>query len=274
MKQIHLSEIPSTNTYAKEQARALLEAGEMPVCIRAYRQTGGRGQRGNSWESAPGKNLTISILTVPEGLRPAQQFSISEAVALGVCDLLAHYDIDARVKWPNDIYVGHEKIAGILIEHSLMGMGFQYTVAGIGLNVNQQTFLSDAPNPVSMAQITHPLDPANLCDDSAFGGYAAFPAAQQDPYDLDEVCERLCAAVAARMKHTADEDGRARLHSDFMGRLWRHDGAYHRFRNMLPGADTAPFEARIVGVDPSGHLRLETPEGVTHIFAFKEVAWL
>lgn len=279
MKYILLPETGSTNTYAKANAAAIMAEGQMPVCIRTDRQIGGRGQRGNSWEAAPGKNLTLSLMFRPEGLRPAQQFSISEAVALGVCDLLAEHGIAAKIKWPNDIYVADSKIAGILIEHSLMGTGFQYTIAGIGLNVNQTTFLSDAPNPVSMAQLTAPATEYNPYEESAFGSYAATAtdlaaAFGADPYDLSALNASLCDAVMARMQHITTDAGRDRLHADFMDALWRNDGAYHTFRNMLPGHPADTFQARITAVDPSGHLRLATPEGATHIFAFKEVAWL
>ena len=122
--------------------------------ILAQRQTAGRGQRGHTWESREGENLTFSLVLEPLFLPPSEQFLISECVALGVCDALLHYGIEAQIKWTNDIYIGDRKLAGILIEHKLQGSALARTVAGIGLNVNQKAFSDDLPNPISMAQAT------------------------------------------------------------------------------------------------------------------------
>ncbi|MDE6431375.1 MAG: biotin--[acetyl-CoA-carboxylase] ligase, partial [Duncaniella sp.] len=121
--------------------------------VSARRQTAGRGQRGNSWESAPGKNITMSILLRPEGLHPSRQFVISRAVSLAITGVLRRYmpASAVRVKWPNDIYVDDRKICGILIENVISSASIRQSVVGIGINVNQRRFLSDAPNPVSMA---------------------------------------------------------------------------------------------------------------------------
>ena len=107
----------STNSYVSHHAASL---ADMTMVI-ADAQTAGRGQRGNSWESEPGKNLTFTLLHRPKGVLPREQFAISEATALAVADFLEENGISAAVKWPNDIYVGDRKIAGILIEHSLTG---------------------------------------------------------------------------------------------------------------------------------------------------------
>ena len=112
--------------------------------VTAYRQTAGQGQRGNSWEAEPGKNLTFSILYRPAGLPPMAQFAMSEAVALAVVDFLGVHGLEAKVKWPNDIYVGDRKICGILIRHSITATCVDYSVIGVGINANQTEFLSDA----------------------------------------------------------------------------------------------------------------------------------
>ncbi len=143
-----LDECVSTNTQVTEYP--LSEEGVI-VAVRC--QTGGRGQKGNSWEAQPGKNLTFSAMWKPRGIAAREQFSISEAVALAVVDFLEDAGINAKVKWPNDIYVDDRKICGILIEHSVMGTEISRTIAGVGINVNQREFLSGAPNPVSMASI-------------------------------------------------------------------------------------------------------------------------
>ncbi len=144
-----LEEVDSTNSYVAVHAA---ELEDMTMVI-ADSQTAGRGQRGNSWESEQGKNLTFTLLYKPQGIAPREQFAISEAAALAVADFLVESGMEAKVKWPNDIYAGDRKISGILIEHALMGQTIQHTRIGIGLNVNQREFRSDAPNPVSMVQL-------------------------------------------------------------------------------------------------------------------------
>ena len=148
------SELTSTNT---ELARLADEGAPHGTVAIAECQTAGRGQRGNTWESAPGENVTMSVLLHPDGIEPRRQFAISEAVALGVAETLDIYlpaGMRAEVKWPNDIYVGNRKICGILIENRITSTTIERAIAGIGLNVNQELFVSDAPNPVSLRQLT------------------------------------------------------------------------------------------------------------------------
>ena len=153
---ICLDQAESTHMLLKSQEYADLEPYTM---VMARRQTKGRGQRGNSWESEDGKNLTFSMKARPDWLHPSRQFAISEATSIAIVTLLKEYGIAASVKWPNDIYVGHRKICGILIDHSLQGMEITGSVISAGLNVNQIRFLSDAPNPVSMLQLLPPGSP-------------------------------------------------------------------------------------------------------------------
>lgn len=117
-------------------------------------QTSGRGQRGNKWESERGMNLTFSLMTHPHFLLAENQFLLSKAVSLAIVNTLSTYEIEAKIKWPNDIYVGDSKICGILIECDVSGHGsLQRCVIGVGLNINQIRFVSDAPNPISMRMI-------------------------------------------------------------------------------------------------------------------------
>ena len=148
--------LESTDSTNEEAGRRISDLDNLSV-LSAVRQTEGRGQRGNSWSSNDGENLTFSIVLkygngegfIPE-IRAADQFAISEAAALAVVDLLASYDIEAKIKWPNDIYVGNRKICGILIENAIRGSYIANSIIGIGLNVNQQTFDPSLPNPTSM----------------------------------------------------------------------------------------------------------------------------
>ena len=147
---IWLDSVDSTNNEAKRNIDVL----DNLSVIAANDQTSGRGQRGNIWLTEPGKNLTFSIVLKYEQMQVRMkaegQFKISELTAMSVIDLLAQCGIHARIKLPNDIYVGNEKICGILIEHSLHGEQLSHTIIGVGLNVNQLTFDPSLPNPTSM----------------------------------------------------------------------------------------------------------------------------
>ena len=204
--------LPSTNDEAT--ATQYVE-GDI---ILAQRQTAGRGQRGHTWESALGENLTFSLLLEPQFLPPSEQFLISECVALGVCDALLHYGIEAQIKWTNDIYIGDRKLAGILIEHKLQGSALARTVAGIGLNVNQKAFSDDLPNPISMAQATG------------------------REFDREEVLQTVATSLMARYEQLRDGCA-VELQADYHQRLYRlgqehcyalPDGS--RFRGIIRAA--------------------------------------
>ena len=150
IRQIHLEETTSTNTYIKGLA---LEADEM-VVVSTLWHTAGRGQGVNRWESERGKNLLFSLMARPSFVAVQQQFALSMAGALAIKGVLDRFTPDIRIKWPNDIYWCDRKISGTLIETSLAHGEISRFVYGIGLNVNQVRFVSDAPNPVSLAQIT------------------------------------------------------------------------------------------------------------------------
>lgn len=236
---LRLGETDSTNDWVKRNAREL-ETGTLVWCDV---QRSGRGQRGNSWESAPGKNITASALLRPDWVEAGKQFCISEAVALGVADVLDGLGVDAEVKWPNDIYSGDRKICGILIEHSLLGRGIVHTVAGIGLNVNQSVFESDAPNPVSVVHLTG------------------------EENDLSRVVTMLGKALERRIEETRSPE---LLHREFISRLWRGSGS-HPYRDVATGE---VFNASIAGIEPCGVLKLRDESGVEREYAFKEVEFL
>ena len=122
--------------------------------IWAEQQSAGRGQRGHSWHSREGENLTFSVVLTPEFLPIVEQFLLSEIVALSLVEALSEYGVECRIKWTNDIYTGDNKIVGVLIEHSLSGDKIVRTIAGIGINVNQLSFPDDLPNPTSMAVVS------------------------------------------------------------------------------------------------------------------------
>ena len=137
-KLISLSVVDSTNNYtAKLHSRDEIDHGAV---ILAENQLNGRGQRGTEWQSEPGNNLTFSFLLTEINLSVLDQFRLNQLASIAIINTLDNYDIDAYIKWPNDIYVGREKIAGMLIENSIGSEGIKSSIIGIGLNVNQVDF--------------------------------------------------------------------------------------------------------------------------------------
>lgn len=237
MNLIILEEAASTNT----ELRGMVDA-EHGTIVAARRQTAGRGQRGNTWESAAGENLTFSLLVRPKTIPPSKQMAISRAVSLAIVRWLDRYlKEEVAIKWPNDIYVGDKKICGILIEHVLTSGRIDRTIIGVGININQTEFLSDAPNPVSLSQLTG------------------------KSYPIDSMLEEVGAEI---LKHVEAEDkaGGELTESDYMLRLWRREGFY-RYRDA--GGE---FMARIARVAGDGMLTLEREDGKQLTYAFKEVA--
>ena len=149
---ILLNEVESTNNYANQLV--LSKAAEHGTVVLAQYQKKGRGQQGNFWESEFGKNMLTSFIVFPQFLTAAKQFYLSKIVSLALIDFLKTETNEVSVKWPNDIYVRNKKIAGILIENSIKAVNVSSAIIGIGLNLNQEKFISNAPNPVSLKQIT------------------------------------------------------------------------------------------------------------------------
>jgi len=224
------------------------DMGDAPhgTVLMARSQTAGRGQRGNSWEAAPGMNVTMSLVLRPERIDVRSQWRMSQAVALGA---VAHLDrllgaaADVSLKWPNDIYVGNRKIGGILIENSLDGMKLRRAIVGIGLNLNQRKFESDAPNPVSAAMLTG-LE-----------------------YDVKSVARELAASMLAEFDRADRAEDFGWLDREYAARLWHRVG-------MHPYVDAATgerFVAAIARVEPDGRLILCLADGSERSYAFKEV---
>lgn len=215
--------------------------------VATHCQTAGRGQRGNTWEAEPGANLTFSQLLRPEAIVASRQFELSMIVSLAIVGFVdgvfaeALLPLRAAIKWPNDIYVADKKICGILIENTLTGRNIDRAIVGIGLNVNQTVFLSDAPNPASLRTFTG------------------------RQYSLEPMLESLCGAInRALAAYEAAPDPEA-LTARYMSRLWRRDGVW-----PFVTADGERFEASIESVGTDGMLTLSG----NRRFAFKEVAFV
>ena len=232
----HISETDSTNRWLRDR---LAELSGRNAVVWADYQTAGRGQGTNTWESERGQNLTFSVLLHPNGVEARRQFVISMAVSLAVSEALGQYIGDISIKWPNDIYWRDGKIGGMLIENRLHGTMIRDSIVGIGLNVNQRHFYSNAPNPVSMWQVCgQDTDRAGL---------------------LDELL-----ALLPRCRALTDDA----LKQQYMTRLYRRRG-FHPYADK-DGA----FMAELADVEADGHLVLRDEDGRQRRYAFKEVTYI
>ena len=237
---IKVSQTASTNTYLSRLA-ATLPGGTV---IYTPSQTAGRGQKGNSWESEDGKNLTFSMLLKRPPVKARDQFYLSEAAALAVVDALTAEAGDGfTVKWPNDVYWLDKKVCGMLIESSLDGSDIVTSIVGIGINVNQERFLSDAPNPVSLINIT---------------GHE---------HDLMALLKRVCSRIEQLVESLGDDAARQQLHRQYMAALYRNDGQQHPYEDAAGNR----FMASVASIAPDGTLTLRHDDGTTRDYLFKEV---
>lgn len=162
--------------------------------IAAREQTAGRGQGTHTWYATPGENLTFSILYRFAGkfrLQASDALLITQVTTLALRDHLLGHGIQARIKWPNDIWVGDRKICGILIENSLEGASVRESIVGIGLNLNETGWPAELPNPVSLTELTGKT------------------------YRLEAELERLQKAICRRFGLLATPDGRKSLQEEF-----------------------------------------------------------
>lgn len=227
---IHIEETDSTNRWLRNH-----NSKEKTVVVADY-QTAGRGCGNNTWESENGKNLLFSLLFRPDSIAVTRQFHISMAISLAICEALDQHIGDVSIKWPNDIYWRNGKICGILIENSVQGGIIRDSIAGVGLNVNQRVFHSNAPNPVSLWQIC----------------------------EQETDCEALLSDILQRFDALLGGDIRHR----YLSRLYRREG-FH------PYADAnGAFMAEINDVLDDGHLVLHDDNGNERRYAFKEVQFI
>ena len=256
MQKIHLEEIKSTNTFMLE-ALANGEDYREGTVIYTLRQTAGRGQIGNSWESEIDKNIAFSILFRPEFIPIKEQFLISEITCIAIIEVLREIaerilgkDSDFAqeklcIKWPNDIYFRDEKLGGILIENSLQGNTLNYSVVGVGININQEKWIGNAPNPISLKKILEQeISPLVV---------------------FDKVTEKIWfyySLLQAGMKE--------KIHEKYTSLLYRKEG-FFPYKETESGEE---FLARLVSVEPSGYLHLEDNSGKPYRYMFKEVKFV
>lgn len=238
---ICLEETDSTNqsltALCKEQ-----QPEELTTVVARF-QTAGKGQRGNSWESEKDKNLLFSFVLYPTFLEARKQFLLSQIISLAVKEELDQYTADISIKWPNDIYWKDKKICGMLIENNLAETCISRSIAGIGININQEVFVGSAPNPVSLKQIT---------------------GQEYDPLEiLAHIIERTKAYYALLQKRDT-----ASIAQRYREALFRKEGM-HAFRDSR-----GPFKAAIVNVEADGHLVLQDKADRIRRYVFKEVQYV
>ena len=238
--------IDSTNTYALNNASV---HHDLSVFAAEF-QTAGRGQRGNQWESRRGENLTFSILLKPDNLKAKNQFAITQAVTLALTDYLRGLGIAAKIKWPNDIYIGVNKTSGILIENILGGDKLTASVIGIGLNFNQMEFDPTIPNPTSIRK-------------------ELLKAGVDNYFDVKKELPVVLECFSKYIPYISDE-ARHNMDEVYLERLYKI-GVESGFKDNLTGEE---LHATITGVEDDGKLILKTQQGEIKRFYFKEVSYL
>lgn len=252
-KRYHLPEVQSTNTYLLD---LLAQGTTLPdtTVIYTLRQTAGRGQMGNSWESEMDKNILFSMLLCPTFLPIREQFLLSQICSLGIVEALDELirtqhlqdEVKLSIKWPNDIYAGDGKLCGILIENRLMGGTLQHSVLGVGINVNQEKWIGNAPNPVSLKMLGVETDPLTVLDLVTKHIVELYHALRDNKEMANVIRER------------------------YMQHLYRKDGYYAYYD---PAKDEQ-FHAEIEGVDAQGPLMLRLTSGEVRSYWFKEVKFV
>lgn len=235
---ISVPECHSTNT-ALQVLHDTSPQTEGTIFITAH-QSAGRGQRGNSWEAEPGKNITFSVLLNPAFLAPADQFKLNMAVSLGVAHGLQSL-INAQVllKWPNDLWLHERKVGGLLIENQLRGHHLSSSIVGIGINVNQQRFQSHLATSLAVE-----------------AGHE---------FQLQEVLEAVAESLEG--EYLRLRAGSPELKSRYLAKMYRM-GESHRFI-----ADGESFEGTIRDVDDAGRLCMDTVNG-PRVFSFQQVKFI
>lgn len=240
-----LKSVDSTNSYASE----LLRQNAVPdgTIVYTQNQTNGRGQRGNGWESAPDANLALSLILYPRFLSPDKQFYLTQVISLAVADVLAETLANTEhppvsIKWPNDIYIGERKVAGILIENSIRDHRLVNSIVGIGINLDQTKF-ETAPNAVSLKMINGISNPVK-------------PLLEQLSSRIESYYLQLKAERWDLLKP---------LYLKLLYRMGK-EGSYR--------VDGAEVRGKITGVSDSGKLQLDLPDGRQQEFDLKEIQFI
>jgi len=238
MKTLWLDTIDSTNSEALRRLPEL-EGGTV---LAAREQTAGRGQRGNTWFTEPGRNLTFSIVLKQLPLQAAESVRLNFLTSVAVASFLESYGVKVAIKWPNDIYVEGRKICGMLIENTLgPGGRLMASVIGIGINVNQTGFPQLA-NATSLALVSGKV------------------------YDLEAELQAFLALFEGLFEQLDSEE----LMAAYSTRLFRK-GVPSRYHDLLTDQE---YQGVIEGVEPDGRLHIRNLDGGDYYYRFKEVSYI
>ena len=214
--------------------------------IIADEQTGGKGYGNNKWESEAGKNLTFSILLKPHFIEPSEQFIITQLISLSIHENLESIlrKKSVSIKWPNDIYVGDKKIAGILIQNFIKGNAIDMTIIGVGLNASQEKFISDAPNPTSII-----IESGMDCP-------------------LDNLLEDILETFNRYISEFQSNGSFSLITNLYLDKLYRF-GKKTNFKDKQ-----GSFMATIKGINEFGQLQLIDDAGSERVYGFKEIEFV
>ena len=246
----YFSRIDSTNVallQAIEQDTALPEG---TVFVTDH-QTAGKGQGNNRWHSTPGANLTLSLLLRPDHLSVDRLFALTQVASIALHEavnphLPVHLQSQLRIKWPNDLYAGSKKLAGILIQNGLRGSSVQWSVIGIGLNVNEDRFPADLGTKATSLRILLGRE-----------------------VDRSEILEELFTSF--QKWNTLLEGDRY----DDLG-LAYHQQLYQRGQQVsfMDLKDQQSFTAVVRGVNRQGHLEVILKDGSISRYELRSLRWL
>lgn len=243
-KIVSLEQVSSTNDYMLENIQSGVIKEEGSVVVTNY-QTAGKGLDKNKWESETGKNLLFSILLKPSFLPADQQFQLTKIISLAIHDFVRNYLPNERikVKWPNDIFVGNKKIAGILISNTIKGKEIMHTVVGVGININQQTFGSEILNPTSLWHYLY------------------------TDLKIDFCLKNVLSHIQKRYEQLKNNDT-YQINFDYKKALYRLNDF-----NLFKYKETV-ISARIVGVTEYGQIKLLQKNGAEIICDLKEIEFI
>lgn len=236
---VYLTSCHSTNEYASK----LIQNNDFfnGTIVITEDQTAGKGQRGNVWIAEPGKNLTFSIILCPDFLPASMQFNLNMAVSLGIYDALSTVlDNKLKIKWPNDLYYGNQKFGGVLIENSLLGSKLNTSIIGIGINVNQDSFLYQTATSLK-----------NILGKEI---------------DIATIGNSISENIELRFNQLKENDW-VLLKKEYLSRLYKI-GEYARFEDQ-----NGHFEGTIIDISKEGKLLIEQNDFVKS-YDIKEITYL
>jgi len=239
---IKLEAVSSTNDFAKDILLKSIPKADITI-IDTKEQTKGRGQRGNHWESEKNKNISLSIIIKPIFLKPNLQFYLSMSVSLAIVNCLTEFVEHISIKWPNDIYINNKKICGILIENRLQGDSIQYSIIGIGLNINQLDFSDWIPNPTSLI------------------------LEKGIEIDIESLKTRLIKCFEEEYSNLINHDFET-ISREYLKHLYLRN-ILSQFRDSI-----GLFEGKIKSVDSSGYIEIEKLNNEIKYYTFKEVEYI